>query len=159
MRPLDRYLNEDKDARWNWEVKQRAWDLKKYERRGRCLETLKKIQGLKGTAGTWLPSAEPHGKVPSHDTVDMSKPPTTALQGRALRRVQLHLFNTLSLMWLDFYQIRQGHGEGNGNPFQYSCLETPRDRGAWWAATYGIAQSRTWLKWLSSSSSSRQGQE
>ena len=79
--------------------------MKKYERRGRCLETFKKIQGLKGTAGTWLPSAEPHGKVPSHDTVDMSKPPTTALQGRALRRVQPHLFNTFSLMWLDFTKL------------------------------------------------------
>ena len=44
--------------------------------------------------------------------------------------------------------------EGNGNPLQYSCLENPRDRGAWWAAIYGVAQSWTWLKWLSSSSSS-----
>ena len=45
-------------------------------------------------------------------------------------------------------------GEGNGNPLQCSCLENPRDRGAWWAAVYGIAQSRTRLKRLSSSSSS-----
>ena len=45
-------------------------------------------------------------------------------------------------------------GEGNGNPLQCSCLENPRDRGAWWAAIYGVAQSRTRLKWLSSSSSS-----
>ena len=44
-------------------------------------------------------------------------------------------------------------GEGNGNPLQCSCLENPRDGGAWWAATYGVAQSRTWLKRLSSSSS------
>ena len=43
-------------------------------------------------------------------------------------------------------------GEGNGNPLQCSCLENPRDRRAWWAAIYGVAQSRTWLKWLSSSS-------
>ena len=43
-------------------------------------------------------------------------------------------------------------GEGNGNPLQYSCLENPRDRGAWWAAVYGIAQSRTRLKRLSSTS-------
>ena len=43
-------------------------------------------------------------------------------------------------------------GEGNGNPLQCSCLENPRDRGAWWAAVYGVTQSRTWLKWLSSSS-------
>ena len=45
-------------------------------------------------------------------------------------------------------------GEGNGNPLQCSCLENSRDRGAWWAAVYGVAQSRTWLKRLSSSSSS-----
>ena len=45
-------------------------------------------------------------------------------------------------------------GEGNGSPLQYSCLENPRDRGAWWAAVYGVAQSRTRLKRLSSSSSS-----
>ena len=44
-------------------------------------------------------------------------------------------------------------GEGNGNPLQYSCLENPRDRGAWWAAVYGVEQSRTRLKRLSSSSS------
>ena len=45
--------------------------------------------------------------------------------------------------------------EGNGNPLQYSCLENPRDRGAWWAAVYGVTQSQTRLKRLSSSSSSR----
>ena len=44
-------------------------------------------------------------------------------------------------------------GEGNGNPLQCSCLENPRDGGAWWAAIYGIAQSGTRLKWLSSSNS------
>ena len=44
-------------------------------------------------------------------------------------------------------------GEGNGNPLQCSCLENPRDREAWWAAIYGVAQSRTRLKSLSSSSS------
>ena len=44
-------------------------------------------------------------------------------------------------------------GEGNGNPLQYSCLENPRDGGAWWAAVYEVAQSRTQLKRLSNSSS------
>ena len=47
-------------------------------------------------------------------------------------------------------------GEGNGTPLQGSCLENPRDGGAWWAAVYGVTQSQTWLKRLSSSSSSRQ---
>ena len=44
-------------------------------------------------------------------------------------------------------------GEGNGNPLQCSCLENPKDRGAWWAAVYGVAQSQTRLKQLSSNSS------
>ena len=44
-------------------------------------------------------------------------------------------------------------GKGNGNPLPCSCLENPRDGGAWWAAIYGVTQSRTQLKWLSSSSS------
>ena len=44
-------------------------------------------------------------------------------------------------------------GEGNGNPLQCSCLKNSRDGGAWWAAVYGVAQSRTRLKLLSSSSS------
>ena len=46
------------------------------------------------------------------------------------------------------------HWEGNGNPLQCYCLENPRDGGAWWAAVYGVTQSLTRLKWLSSSSSS-----
>ena len=46
-------------------------------------------------------------------------------------------------------------GKGNGNPLQCSCLENPRDGGAWWAAVYGVARSRTRLKRLSSSSSSK----
>ena len=46
---------------------------------------------------------------------------------------QLHSFHALA-------------GEGNGAPLQYSCLENPRDEGAWWAAVYGVAQSRTGLK-------------
>ena len=45
-------------------------------------------------------------------------------------------------------------GEGNGSPLQCSCLENPRDGGAWWAAVYGVVQSQTRLKRLSSSSSS-----
>ena len=47
-------------------------------------------------------------------------------------------------------------GEGNGNPLQCSCLENPRDGGAWWATVYGVTQSQTRLKQLSSSSRSRQ---
>ena len=56
---------------------------------------------------------------------------------------QLHFHSSLSCI-----------GEGNGNPLQCYCLENLRDGGAWWAAVYGVAQSRTRLKRLSSSSSS-----
>ena len=48
-------------------------------------------------------------------------------------------------------------GEGNGNPLQCSCLETPRNEGAWWAALYGVAQSRTGLRRLSSSNREYRG--
>ena len=49
-------------------------------------------------------------------------------------------------------------GEGNGNPLQCSCLENPRDGGAWWAAIYGVAQSWTRLKRLSSSNNTERAQ-
>ena len=47
---------------------------------------------------------------------------------------------------LPFHVSLSCTGEGNGNPLQWSCLENPRDRGAWWASVYGVAQSRTRLK-------------
>ena len=53
---------------------------------------------------------------------------------------------------LHFHFLLSCIGEGNGNPLQCSCLENPRDGRAWWAAVYGVAQSRTQLKRLSSSS-------
>ena len=56
--------------------------------------------------------------------------------------------------WLHFHFPLSCIGEGNGNPLQCSCLENPRDGGAWWAALYGVAKSWTRLKQLSSSSSS-----
>ena len=55
-------------------------------------------------------------------------------------------------VWHCFHCLLSCIGEGNGNPLQYSYLENLRDRGAWWAAVYGVAQSRTRLKQLSSSS-------
>ena len=58
-----------------------------------------------------------------------------------------------STEWLHFHFLLSCIGEGNGNPLQCSCLENPRDGGAWWAAVYGVAQSWTRLKWLSNSSS------
>ena len=55
--------------------------------------------------------------------------------------------------WLPFHFSLSCIGEGNGNPLQCSCLENPRDGGAWWAVVCGITQSRTRLKWLGGSSS------
>ena len=54
--------------------------------------------------------------------------------------------------WLHFHSSLSCIGEGNGTPLQCSCLENPRGGGAWWAAVYGVTQSQTRLKWLSSSS-------
>ena len=65
------------------------------------------------------------------------------LQSMGLLRVGHDWATSLSLSCI---------GEGDGNPLQCSCLENPRDGGAWWAAVYGVTQSWTRLKWLSSSS-------
>ena len=70
------------------------------------------------------------------------------LQSMGLLRVrhdwELHFHFSLSCI-----------GERNGNPLQCFCLENPRDGRGWWATIYGVAQSRTWMKWLSSSGSSK----
>ena len=73
----------------------------------------------------------------------MASGPITSWQinGETVSTERLHVHFSLSCM-----------GGGNGNPLQCSCLENPRDCGASWAAVYGVAQSRTRLKRLSSSS-------
>ena len=58
------------------------------------------------------------------------------------------------ISWIYFWGACYMLGEGSGNPLQYSCLGNPMDGGAWWASVYGVAQSRTRRKQLSSSSSS-----
>ena len=81
-----------------------------------------------------------------HSSTLAWKIPWTEEPGRLLsmgwRRVGRDWATSLSLSCI---------GEENGNPLQCSCLENPGDRGAWWAAVCGVAQSRTRLKWLSSS--------
>ena len=79
------------------------------------------------------------------------------LQSMGSLRVRHNWVTSLSLFtflteWLHFHFSLSCVGEGNGNPLQYSCLENPRDGGAWWAAIYGVVKSWTRLKWLSSSS-------
>jgi len=60
--------------------------------------------------------------------------------------------------WLHFHFSFSCIAEGNGNPLQCSCLQNPRDGEAWWAAIYEVAQSRTWLKWLSKQQQQQQQQ-
>ena len=64
----------------------------------------------------------------------------------------LLIYVYMYLFYFHFSPSSKCVGEGNGNPFHYSCLENPRDGGAWWAAVYGVPQSWIRLKRLSSSS-------
>ena len=65
-------------------------------------------------------------------------------------KIYLGCISTSGLLWLNNILLHVYTGEGNGNPVQCSCLENPKDRGAWQAAVYGVAQSWTRLKRLSS---------
>ena len=66
--------------------------------------------------------------------------------------IEKRIFNQ-TIFPTPMFFLLQHKPQGNGNPLQCSCLENPRDGGAWWAAVYGVIQSRTRLKRLSSSSS------
>ena len=93
----------------------------------------------------WLEKAmAPHSSALAWKIPWMEKP--GRLQSMGSLRVGHNWMTSLSLFTGEI-------GEGNGNPLQCSCLENPRDGGAWWAAVYGVAQSQTRLKWLSSSRS------
>ena len=83
-------------------------------------------------------------------------PPTPSYPSRLSQSTHLSsLSHTADFHWLSvLHMVVYMFGESNGTPLQYSCLENPMDGGAWWAAVYGVAQSRTRLMWLSSSSSS-----
>ena len=84
----------------------------------------------------------PHSSTLAWKTPWMEEPGRLQSMGslRADKTERLHFHFSLSCI-----------GEGNGNPLQCSCLENPRDGGAWWAAVYGVTQSQTRLKRLSSS--------
>ena len=61
-------------------------------------------------------------------------------------RICLKIFTSSVLISMAFATLLGwSPGEGNGNPLQYSCLENPMDRGAWWATVYGVTKSWTWL--------------
>ena len=86
----------------------------------------------------------PHSSILAWKISWMEEP--GGLQSMGSRRVD-------TTEWLHVHFSLSCIGEGNGNPLQCSCLENHRDGRAWWAAIYGVAQSQTRLKWLSSSSS------
>ena len=88
-----------------------------------------------------------------HSSTFTWKIPWTEEPGRLQSMGSLELDTTERL---HFHFSLSCIGKGNGNPLQCSCLENPRDGEAWWAAVYGVAQSQTQLKWLSSSSSSKE---
>src|SRR5574340_963934 len=88
--------------------------------------------------------------VATHSSVLAWRIPGTAEPG-GLPSLGSHSWTQLKQ--LHFHFSLSCIGEGNGNPLQCSCLENPRGGGAWWAAIYGVAQNRTRLKRLSSSSS------
>ena len=86
----------------------------------------------------------------THDWSPLDRTGWISLQSKGLSRV---ISNT-TVQKHQFFGAQLSLGKGKGNPLQCSCLENPMDRGAWWAAIYGVTQSRTRLKRPSSSSSS-----
>ena len=99
------------------------------------------------TEGRNLKRAQAEKAMAPHSSTLAWKIPWTEEPGGLQSMGSLRLHFTTSLSYI---------GEGNGNPLQCSCLENPRDGGAWWAAVYGVPQSPTRLKRLSSNSSSKQ---
>ena len=78
----------------------------------------------------------------THSSTLAWKIPWVEEPGR-LQSMGLQRLGRLSDFTFNFHFPLSGIGEGNGNPLQYSCLENHRDRGAWWAAVYGVTQSQT----------------
>ena len=71
--------------------------------------------------------------------------PTSTTQGKARPSSKIQVVLCSEMMWVLSWSAVQLRREGNGTPLQYSCLENPMDRGAWWAAVHGVTRSRTQL--------------
>ena len=120
---------------------------------------VKNLPAAQELQGTWIWSLGQEdflekGMAP-HSSILAWKIPWTeepgGLQSMGSLRVR-HNWATDTTERLHFHFSLSCIGEGNGNPLQCSCLENPRDGGSWWAAVYGVTQSRTQLKRLSCSS-------
>ena len=123
-----------KDAPWR-----KSYDQPRQHIKSRAIPLPTKAHLVKAMVSPWHPTpvllpGKSHGR---RSLVDCS--PWGRKESDTTERLRFHF--SLSCI-----------GEGNGNPLQCSCLENPRDREAWWAAVYGVAQSWIWLKRLSSSS-------
>ena len=71
---------------------------------------------------------------------------STIREGRIEKMVRIHSTSARQVVWICELRLSKGFsGEGDGTPLQYSCLENPMDRGAWWAAVCGVTKSRTRL--------------
>ena len=102
-----------------------------------------------GSFFTTEPPGKPYAEVPFHQI------PQTQHRQQQLKSIEFKCQLLIkSIFCRHSEDVNGSSGQGNGNPLQCSCLENPRDGGAWWAAVYGASQSRTRLKRLSSSSSS-----
>ena len=126
-----------------WEL-QDEWELASWVERGRIVQekarVCRRFKFKRPYSGPSEKAMAPHSSTLAWKIPWMEEP--GRLQSMGSLRVQHDWVTSLSISCI---------GEGNGDPFQCSCLENPRDRGAWWAAVYGVTQSRTWLKRLSSS--------
>ena len=124
-------------------------DLENIARENNEYQFFTLVEKIQCISSKWRNSGNPKAMATHSSTLAWKIPWTeepSGLQSMGSQRVRHDWATSLSHV-----------GKGNGNPLQCSCLENPRDGGAWWAAFYGVAQSRTRLKRLSSSSSSSKG--
>ena len=118
--------------------------------RSYCGQEILRVRKYSGSCtGTQVTNVSPSAMAPHSSTLAW-KTPRMEEPGR-LQSVGWGREESDTTERRNFHFLLSCIGEGNGNPLQCSCLENPRDRGAWWAAVSGVAQNRTRLKRLSGS--------